>query len=111
MSGGHTLTDRTSSIRYEAWARNAVAFIRSKGLETEFSDWCGGWPVPVAGTEALIAAAPNLLEALEEMTPRGIDSDNANIPDDLIIPVDMIMGEIRRARAALAKARQSEGDQ
>ncbi len=76
MSGGHTLTDRTSSIRYEAWARNAVAFIRSKGLETEFSDWCGGWPVPVAGTEALIAAAPDLLWPVGSWLSAALDDPN-----------------------------------
>lgn len=34
-------------INFEAWAKTAVQFIRSKGLETEFTDWCGGWPCPV----------------------------------------------------------------
>lgn len=95
MSGGHTLTDRTSSIRYEAWARNAVAFIRSKGLETEFSDWCGGWPVPVAGTEALIAAAPDLLEAL--ILARRYVADVPIVGDADLAVID----------TALAKARQS----
>lgn len=52
----------------------------------------------------LIAAAPDLLAALVEMTPRGLNSDNSNIPDDLVIPVDMTMGEIRRARAAISRA-------
>jgi hypothetical protein len=30
----------------EAWSRNALVFIRERNLEQEFSDWCGGWPVP-----------------------------------------------------------------
>lgn len=33
-------------VNYEAWARNAVAFIRERGLELEFIDWCGGWKPP-----------------------------------------------------------------
>lgn len=106
MSGGYTLTDRTSSIRYEAWARNAVAFIRSKGLETEFSDWCGGWPVPVAGTEALIAAAPDLLEALIEALPYVECAE-----DDPAYKAGAVAKVVKNMRAALAKARQSEGDQ
>lgn len=53
-------------LNYEAWARNAIAFIRERGLEGEFSDWCGGWPVPVKATAPMIAAAPLLLEALEK---------------------------------------------
>lgn len=34
-------------INFEAWSKTAVQFIRSRGLETEFTDWCGGWPCPV----------------------------------------------------------------
>lgn len=34
-------------INYEAWATNAVAFIRKRGLELEFTDWCGGWACPI----------------------------------------------------------------
>lgn len=30
-----------------AWGRNAIAFIRDKGMDQEFNDWCGGWPCPV----------------------------------------------------------------
>jgi hypothetical protein len=53
---------KSDPINYQAWARNAVAFIREKGLEAEFTDWCGGWPSPVKGTGAMIAAAPALLD-------------------------------------------------
>ena len=30
-----------------AWGRNAITFIRERGLEGEFNDWCGGWKCPV----------------------------------------------------------------
>lgn len=30
-----------------AWGRNAIAFIRDKGMDQEFNDWCGSWPCPV----------------------------------------------------------------
>ena len=30
-----------------AWGRNAIKFIRERGLSMEFDDWCGGWPCPV----------------------------------------------------------------
>lgn len=36
-------------INYEAWARNAVTFIRERGLDLEFTDWCGGWRCPIEG--------------------------------------------------------------
>lgn len=29
-----------------AWGRNAIKFIRERGLAMEFDDWCGGWPCP-----------------------------------------------------------------
>lgn len=35
-------------INFEAWARNAVSFIRENGMEQDFKDWSGGFPCPVA---------------------------------------------------------------
>ncbi|CAM8655679.1 hypothetical protein [Sphingobium cupriresistens] len=32
-------------------------------------------------------------------------SDNPNVPDDFLVPVDMTMGELRKARAAIAQAK------
>lgn len=53
----------------------------------------------------LIAAAPDLLEALQDILgPLNACSDNANVRDDIVLPVDMTMGELRKARAALSKA-------
>ncbi|WP_113132733.1 hypothetical protein [Rhizobiales bacterium] len=53
----------------------------------------------------LIAAAPDLLEALVEILgPLNVCSDNQNVGDDVCLPVDMTMGELRKARAAIAKA-------
>jgi hypothetical protein len=54
-------------INFEAWARNAVAFIREKGLEHEFRDWSGGWPCPVGATATMLAKAPAMYEALEKI--------------------------------------------
>ncbi|WP_161626250.1 hypothetical protein [Sphingobium baderi] len=53
----------------------------------------------------LIAAAPDLLAALVEILgPLNVCSDNKNVPDDTCLPIDMTMGELRKARAAIAKA-------
>jgi hypothetical protein len=48
-----------------AWGRNAVAFIRERGLETEFNDWCGGWPCPVERAGERSPSFPELVAALE----------------------------------------------
>lgn len=94
----YALADRSETIVYEAWARNAVAFIRSKGLEVEFSDWCGGWPVPVAGTEEMLAAAPEMYAVLYEMFCEGpVDVAFAGNPK-AIAALDA------RIRAAIDKA-------
>jgi hypothetical protein len=37
-----------SGTNYEAWARSLIGFIRAKGLEDEYKDWCGGWSCPIA---------------------------------------------------------------
>lgn len=53
----------------------------------------------------------DLAEALKEILgPLNVCSDNANVRDDEILPVDMTMGELRRARAALQKAGLSAGE-
>lgn len=61
-----------NKLNHEAWARSMIGFIRDRGLESEFQDWCGGWPCRVASPEcgklpadvvALVVAAR---EALEE---------------------------------------------
>lgn len=37
-------------VSYEAWSRSMIGFIRERGLEMEFADWCGGWKCPISGT-------------------------------------------------------------
>lgn len=53
----------------------------------------------------LIAAAPDLLESLEELLPQNLGAPPDALQDHMTVPVDMTVGEIRRARAAIAKAR------
>lgn len=54
---------------------------------------------------SLFTSAPDLLEALVEILgPLNVCSDNQNVSDDVCLPVDMTMGELRKARAAIAKA-------
>jgi Lar family restriction alleviation protein len=45
-------------------------------------------------------------EVVSDLLPRGVCWDNPNIPDNTVIPVDMTMGEIRKARNALAQVGQ-----
>lgn len=63
-------------------------------------------PVDAYANAHMIAAAPELLEALVEILgPLNVCCDNPNVRDDQCLPVDMTMGELRKARAAIAKAR------
>ena len=39
-------------LNHEAWARSMIGFIRERGLESAFQDWCGGWPCRVASPDA-----------------------------------------------------------
>lgn len=53
----------------------------------------------------LISAAPDMLEALEAVLgPLAVSPDNPNVKADTLIPVDITMGELRQAWAAIAKA-------
>lgn len=38
-------------INYEAWAESLIGFIRSRGLESDLKDYCGGWPCPISLSE------------------------------------------------------------
>lgn len=68
-------------------------------------DLGGDQPDEALANARLIAAAPELLAALVEILgPLNVCSDNPNVGDDVCLPIDMTMGELRRARAAIAKA-------
>lgn len=43
----------TCAINHEAWARNMITFLRERGLESDFKDWCGGWPCPIASHDGM----------------------------------------------------------
>lgn len=36
-----------SGLNIEAWERSAMSFIKSKGMELEFRDYCGDFPTPI----------------------------------------------------------------
>lgn len=46
----------------------------------------------------------DLLAACQSAIPKNVATDNRNIPDDQLIPLDFTMGELRRIQAAIAKA-------
>lgn len=52
----------------------------------------------------LAAAAPALLEALRGLVPTNMGTPPASLPDEQILPVDMTVGELRMALAALLQA-------
>ncbi len=65
----------------------------------------GIWPPEQHEANArLIAAAPALLEALRVLVPTNIGTPPASVPDGQILPVDMTVGELRKAIAALLQA-------
>jgi hypothetical protein len=57
----------------------------------------------------LFAAASAMLAACQAVMPIGIDTENPNIPDDQVIPLDVTMGELRQLRAAITQATQDQG--
>lgn len=44
--------NKERQINHEAWSQSLIGFIRSKGLECELTDWCGGWKCPIPGAPA-----------------------------------------------------------
>lgn len=57
-----------------------------------------------AGNVALITAAPELLHALAGMIPTNLGAIPDTMSDSETIPLDVTVGELRSARAAIAKA-------
>jgi len=51
----------------------------------------------------LIAAAPEMVEALRAVLPAKLCTTNPNVPDDMDVHLTFSMGELRRIRAILAK--------
>lgn len=37
----------TDPINYQAWSKSMITYLREKGLEEDFKDWCGGWFCPI----------------------------------------------------------------
>ena len=52
----------------------------------------------------LIAAAPELLDALKRCLPENVCLTNRNIRDHVTVSVDVTMGELRQIAAVIAKA-------
>ena len=52
----------------------------------------------------LIAAAPDMLAKLQAMLPKNVCLTNSNIRDDLNVPLDVPMGDLRAIAALIAKA-------
>lgn len=100
MSGGHTPGP---------WR------VRDDGDETYFTVEAGSG-VPLFCTEdklpverdranaILAAAAPDLLAACLLMVPANVCLTNSNVRDDMVVPLECTMGELRAIRAAIAKA-------
>ncbi|WLB14775.1 hypothetical protein QIH87_50050 (plasmid) [Bradyrhizobium elkanii] len=42
---------KAPKINHEAWSKSLIGFIRSKGLERELTDWCGGWKCPIQSSD------------------------------------------------------------
>lgn len=54
---------------------------------------------------AVFAAAPDMLAAIERLMPKRIAIGNHSVPDDLNVPMDVTLGELRAFEAAIARAR------
>lgn len=53
----------------------------------------------------LMATAPELLAVAEEMLPANLCLTNSNVRDDVVVPLECTMGDLRKIAAVIAKAR------
>lgn len=89
--------DDFDGIRIEAWGRED--FVEVANVPVDYDD-----REQREANARLIAAAPELLAVCRAMIPRNICLNNGNVRDDLVVPLDVTMGELRRVAAAIAKA-------
>lgn len=99
MSGKHT----PGPWLFRLEAVRTVIFHEGVIGERAIAVGAGWYPDHIANAR-LIAAAPELLAACIAFMPKGMAIGNGNVPDDLIIPMDVTMGELRAFEAAIAKA-------
>lgn len=90
----------TEKTNHKAWSRSMIGFIRERGLEREFQDWCGGFPCPVSHSTPGDAEVRRALEyyANDE------HYDGGDVPGHIYVLDD----HGRTARAALARTPMSE---
>lgn len=80
------------------------------GKEDKVADWTAPYVETVNRLDATAATTDQakligeLAEALEALIPTNLAVGNCNIADDATVPLDIPMGELRKARAAIAKA-------
>ena len=68
-------------------------------------DFCGG--EDEANAAYIVHAAncfPELVEALQLCIPANVCLTNSNVPDSMIVPLDVPLGDLRKIAAVLAKA-------
>ena len=99
---GRGMIDASELLQFEVGDRDVVGMTAARKNTSVYRFDVRGIDCPDA---RLIAASPCLLEALTEILgPLNVSTDNANVPDDFVVPVDMTMGELRKALKAIAKA-------
>lgn len=99
---GRGMVDASELLQFEVGDRDVVGMEAARNNTSVYRFDVRGIDCPDA---RLIAAAPCLLEALTAILgPLNVCSDNANVGDNVSLPVDMTMGELRQARKAIARA-------
>jgi hypothetical protein len=99
---GRGMVDASELLQFEVGDRDVVGVQAARKNTSVYRMDVRGIDCPDA---RLIAASPCLLAALVEILgPLNVCSDNPNVADDVSLPIDMTMGELRKARAAIAKA-------
>lgn len=100
MSAGHT------PGLEEIWLEPACAAERCWCQQPlDDCDECDEKAVRYVRARPVTDAAPDLLAALTEILgPLNICSDNRHVRDDECVLIDITMGELRKARAAIARA-------
>ena len=76
-----------ADINHAAWLRSCLQFIKSKQLEDEFRDFCGGWPTPDLPAPALGEATE--VQRLKDHIRCLLDSDPNDDAADAVTVLDV----------------------
>lgn len=84
----------TWSVDEDGWIPGVVEY---EGCGSHQAEWSSG------KNRNLVLAAPELLSVVIDLLPHNVSTTNKNIPDELVLSLDVTMGQLLRMASVINK--------